>query len=98
MICIKIKNQQSTTTTKLENTFLERIQTMPKEEKMKVKGTVVGQERNYFLVQPDELDAVIQCTISGKLRKFNITITIGDTVEIELSAYDLTKARITKRM
>ena len=71
---------------------------MPKEEKMKVKGTVVGQERNYFLVQPDDLNDVIQCTIAGKLRKFNITITIGDIVEIELSAYDLTKARITKRM
>lgn len=71
---------------------------MPKEEKMLVNGVVVGQERNYFLVQPDDIDSIVQCTIGGKLRKFNITITLGDVVEIELSAYDLTKARITKRM
>ncbi len=71
---------------------------MPKEEKYKVVGTVVGQERGIFIVQPLDLDDTVQCTISGKLRKFNITITVGDTVEIEMSAYDLTKARITKRM
>lgn len=71
---------------------------MPKEEKYKVVGTVVGQERGVFIVQPLDLDDTVQCTISGKLRKFNITITVGDTVEIEMSAYDLTKARITKRM
>ena len=35
--------------------------------------------------------------ISGKIRKFNINILLGDSVDIELSPYDLTKGRITFR-
>ncbi len=36
--------------------------------------------------------------ISGKLRKNFIKITVGDSVKMEMSAYDLTKARITYRL
>lgn len=35
---------------------------------------------------------------SGKMRKFNIRMALGDKVQVELSAYDLTKGRITYRM
>ena len=35
--------------------------------------------------------------LSGKMRKFRIRILPGDTVTVELSPYDLTKARITYR-
>ena len=35
--------------------------------------------------------------LSGKMRQFNIKITLGDTVSIEMSPYDLTKGRITYR-
>ena len=35
--------------------------------------------------------------ISGKMRKHFIRIVPGDTVEVELSPYDLTKARIIFR-
>jgi translation initiation factor IF-1 len=35
--------------------------------------------------------------ISGKMRKHFIRIVPGDKVEVELSPYDLTKARITFR-
>lgn len=35
--------------------------------------------------------------LSGKMRKFNIRIAIGDTVSLEMSPYDLTKGRITYR-
>ncbi len=35
--------------------------------------------------------------ISGKMRKHFIRITTGDKVRIEMSPYDLTKARITYR-
>jgi translation initiation factor IF-1 len=34
---------------------------------------------------------------SGKIRKFNIRLALGDTVTIEMSPYDLTKGRITYR-
>ena len=36
--------------------------------------------------------------ISGKLRKHYIKIAAGDTVKMEMSPYDLEKARITFRM
>lgn len=36
--------------------------------------------------------------ISGKLRKHFIKITVGDMVKMEMSPYDLDKARITYRL
>lgn len=36
--------------------------------------------------------------ISGKLRKHFIKITVGDTVKMEMSPYDLEKARIVYRL
>lgn len=36
--------------------------------------------------------------ISGKLRKNFIKITVGDTVRMEMSPYDLNKARIIYRL
>jgi translation initiation factor IF-1 len=36
--------------------------------------------------------------ISGKMRKNYIRIMPGDRVRIELSAYDLSRGRITRRM
>lgn len=35
---------------------------------------------------------------SGRMRKFSIRLALGDKVQVELSAYDLTKGRITYRM
>ena len=35
--------------------------------------------------------------VSGKMRKFNIRILPGDSVDLEISPYDLTKGRITYR-
>ena len=35
--------------------------------------------------------------ISGKMRKHFIRIAVGDTVRVEMSPYDLTKARIRFR-
>ena len=37
-------------------------------------------------------------TISGKLRKNFIKIVVGDTVKMEMTPYDLDKARITYRV
>jgi translation initiation factor IF-1 len=41
---------------------------------------------------------VVLAHISGKLRKHFIKIAAGDTVKMEMSPYDLEKARITFRM
>lgn len=36
--------------------------------------------------------------VSGKIRKHRIKILPGDKVTVELSPYDLTKGRITRRL
>jgi len=36
--------------------------------------------------------------ISGKMRKHYVRLTVGDRVRIEMSPYDLSKARITYRL
>jgi len=41
---------------------------------------------------------IVLAHISGKLRKHFIKIAAGDTVKMEMSPYDLEKARITYRM
>lgn len=46
-----------------------------------------------------ELDngITILATLSGKMRQNYIRVIVGDRVELELSAYDLTHGRITRR-
>ncbi|MEY5009901.1 MAG: hypothetical protein RLZZ253_1040 [Verrucomicrobiota bacterium] len=41
--------------------------------------------------------ALVLAHISGKMRKHFIRIVPGDTVDLELSPYDLSRARITFR-
>jgi len=40
----------------------------------------------------------VLATISGKMRKRFIRLTVGDRVKMEMSPYDLNKARITYRL
>lgn len=40
---------------------------------------------------------IVLAHVSGKIRKNFIRISIGDQVTVEISAYDLTKGRITYR-
>lgn len=71
---------------------------MSKEDLIKVKGKVVDCLPNaMFKVELDGLNKIILATISGKIRKHNINILRNDYVDIELSAYDLSKGRITFR-
>lgn len=50
-----------------------------------------------FKVKMDNTASVITGVISGRMRKHNIKILLGDIVEIEFSPYDLTRGRITRR-
>ena len=50
-----------------------------------------------FRVLIDGWENPIIGIISGKMRMNNIKILLGDRVEIEVSTYDLTKGRITRR-
>jgi len=40
---------------------------------------------------------IVMGYISGRMRKHDIKILLGDTVEVEFSPYDLSKGRITRR-
>ena len=49
-----------------------------------------------FRVELDNKHLVL-ATISGKMRKRWVRLTVGDRVKMEMSPYDLTKGRITFR-
>jgi translation initiation factor IF-1 len=69
-----------------------------KEEKIEVEGEVVeALPSTMFRVQVDDMPNSVLATISGKMRKNYIRILPGDRVKVEVSAYDLTRGRITYR-
>lgn len=70
---------------------------MAKEEQIEIEGTVVDTLPNTtFRVELDN-GHVVTAHISGRMRKNYIRILTGDRVKVEVSAYDLTKGRITFR-
>lgn len=70
---------------------------MSKEDVIKVKGVVTNVlPSTTFEVKLEQGNSIL-CHISGKIRKNNITILLGDNVDVEMSVYDLTKGRITFR-
>ena len=71
---------------------------MAKEEAMKMHGKVTEVLGNaMFRVKLDNDHEVIAHT-SGKMRKNRIRILAGDRVTVEMTPYDLTKARIKLRL
>mgnify|MGYP001082312264 CR=1 FL=1 len=44
-----------------------------------------------------ENDHVVLAHLSGKIKKNRIRITLGDSVDVELSIYDVDKGRISYR-
>lgn len=70
---------------------------MPKEEPIKVEGTVTENLPNaMFRVELDSGHKVL-AHVSGKMRMHFIRILPGDKVLLELSPYDLTRGRIIYR-
>ena len=68
-----------------------------------ILATISGKMRKHYIrilpgdkVQVDGGHSVL-ATISGKMRKNYIRILPGDRVKVELSAYDLSRGRITYR-
>lgn len=70
---------------------------MAKEDAIEMEGEVIDTLPNTtFRVKLDNGHVVI-AHISGKIRKNYIRILTGDRVKVELTPYDLSKARITYR-
>jgi translation initiation factor IF-1 len=78
----------------------ERVK-KPKDDVIEVDGVVLeslpsAMFRCTIDGAPETQEPVL-ATISGKIRKNNVKILVGDRVLIELSPYDLTRGRITFR-
>lgn len=71
---------------------------MSKKDIILTKGKVTESLPNaFFKVKLNEYNMEILCTISGRIRKNNINIYVGDLVDVEISPYDLSKGRISYR-
>jgi len=71
---------------------------MSKEDNITTTGTVVEVLPNtLFRVKLDQIDKVVVGHLSGRMRKYNIKVLLGDKVDIEFSPYDMDKGRITRR-
>ncbi|HTR40869.1 MAG TPA: translation initiation factor IF-1 [Pseudomonadales bacterium] len=69
-----------------------------KEEAIEVEGYVrVVLPGTMFRVELDNKHLVL-ATISGKMRKRFVRLTVGDRVKMQMSPYDLDKARIVWRV
>ncbi|MGH9966354.1 MAG: translation initiation factor IF-1 [Pyrinomonadaceae bacterium] len=72
---------------------------MSREDAIPAEGTVVDRLPNaYFRVRLDSGEHTVLALPSGKIRKNSIRILLGDRVRVEMSPYDLSKARITYRL
>jgi len=68
-----------------------------KKDAVEVKGTVIEALPNAMFRVELETGHEVLAHISGKMRMYYIRILLGDKVLVELSAYDLTRGRITYR-
>ena len=71
---------------------------MAKQKSIEQEGRIIEALSNaMFRVELDN-GHVVTAHISGKMRLHYIKLLPGDKVKLEMSPYDLTKARITFRM
>ena len=70
-----------------------------KSDVMILEGEVIENLPNtLFRVKLKEVDKVVLCYLSGKMRKNYIKILPGDKVRIEVTAYDKDRGRIIYRI
>lgn len=70
---------------------------MSKEDLLTMNGTVIEVLPNTIFKVELENKHMIIAHASGKIRKNKIRVLKGDAVEVEMTTYDLTKGRITRR-
>ena len=70
---------------------------MAKEDVIKLSGRVEEILGNSMFRVRLENNHVVTAYIGGKLRMHTMKFILGDEVDVEMTPYDLTKARITYR-
>ena len=68
-----------------------------KEEGIKTTGVVTKIHGAMYEIKNNQTGIKILATLNGKMKMNSINLTIGDKVDVELSAYDLTRGRIIYR-
>lgn len=71
---------------------------MAKEDSIEMQGVILENLPNATFRVKLENDVVVLGHISGKMRKNYIRILPGDKVTVEMTPYDLTRARIIFRV
>lgn len=70
---------------------------MPKEDTLKMDGTILELLPNLTFRVRLTNGMNVLAHLCGKMKMRNIRVLVGDTVTVEMSPYDLTKARIIYR-
>lgn len=70
---------------------------MPKEDTIKIDGTIDELLPNMTFKVKLKNGMEVLAHLCGKMRMRNIRVLVGDTVTVEMSPYDLSKARIIYR-
>jgi translation initiation factor IF-1 len=71
---------------------------MASEQALELEGTISAVlPGTMFRVKLDNQHEVL-AHVSGRMRKHFVRLTVGDRVRLEMSTYDLSKARITYRL
>lgn len=70
---------------------------MTKEDTVRLDGTVQELLPNMTFYVVLQNGVRVTAYLCGKMRMKNIRVLVGDTVTVEMSPYDLTKARIVYR-
>lgn len=70
---------------------------MAKEESMRMTGVVheVLPNAMFRVLLPNNHKVIV--TLGGKMRQHNIQILLGDSVDIEVSPYDINRGRVVYR-
>ena len=71
---------------------------MAKQKSIEQEGKIIEALSNAMFRVELENGHIVTARISGKMRMHYIKLLPGDKVKLEMSPYDLTKARITFRM
>jgi translation initiation factor IF-1 len=66
---------------------------------IKMEGVITEVLRNTnYRVKIENIENPILATLSGRIRQNNIKVLAGDRVQLEVSVYDLSRGRITRRL
>jgi translation initiation factor IF-1 len=64
-----------------------------------MEGVITEVLRNTnYRVKIENIENPILATLSGRIRQNNIKVLTGDRVQLDISPYDLSRGRITRRL